>query len=207
MATMSPGDWRRSSPPVADLDELAVAIRVGAVLEELGIEYALGGGLASSLQGEPRSTNDIDIAVRLDPPRVRQLIERLGPEFVADEEGMTEAVRRGRPYHAYFLPLVIKIDFFPRGSTAFDRCELSRRVRLTVGERGSLFVATPEDNLLRKLLWFLAGGQVSDRQWRDILGLIRTSPHGLDRTYLDEWAPALGVPELLERALAQASES
>jgi hypothetical protein len=186
------------------LDELTVAIRVGAVLDELGIDYALGGGLASSLQGEPRSTNDIDLAIRLEPHLIGRLIERLGPEFVADEEGLRDALRRGRAYQAYFLPLVVKIDFFPRGVTAFDRSELARRIRLAVGEHGSLYVATPEDNLLRKLMWFREGGEVSDRQWRDILGLLRTAPKGLDQKYLDQWAASLGVRDLLERAVLQA---
>jgi hypothetical protein len=74
------------------LDEFGVALRVAAVLDELGIEYTLGGSLASSLYGEPRSTNDVDFAVRLEEHHVARLVERLGPEFVVDEGGLREAV-------------------------------------------------------------------------------------------------------------------
>lgn len=189
---------------MAELDEYGVALRIAAVLDELGIEYALGGSLASSLFGEPRSTNDVDFAVKLAEHHVAQLVERLGPEFVVDEEGLREAVRLRGSHNIYFLPLVLKIDLFVRGATPFDRSELARRVRVRVGERGSLYAASPEDTLLRKLVWFREGGEVSDRQWRDVLGVLRVSAIGLDRQYLERWATELGVRDLLERAFDQA---
>jgi hypothetical protein len=190
---------------VAELDEYAVALRVAAVLEELEIEYTLGGSLASSLHGEPRSTNDVDFAVQLDEHQVSRLVERLGPEFVVDEAAFREAVRLGRSYQAYFLPLVLKIDFFVRGTAPLDRSEFARRLRVKVGDRASLYVATPEDSLLRKLVWFREGGEVSDRQWRDVLGILRVSGTELDRSYLERWAGDLGVADLWQRACEQQS--
>jgi hypothetical protein len=189
---------------VADLDEYAVALRVGAVLDELGIEYTLGGSLASSLHGEPRSTNDVDFAVKLEDHDVARLIERLGPEFVVDPQGLREAIRLGRACNIFFLPLVLKIDLFIRGATPFDQSEFARRVRVALGERGSLYTASAEDNLLRKLAWFRQGGEISDRQWRDVLGILRVSGVNLNRTYLEHWAALLGVRDLLERAFDQA---
>jgi hypothetical protein len=100
---------------VSDLDEYGVALLVASVLDELHIEYTLGGSLASSLHGEPRSTNDIDFAVRLEPRHVSALVDRLGPQFVVDETSLREAVRVGRRYQIYFLPFVLKIDLFMRG--------------------------------------------------------------------------------------------
>jgi hypothetical protein len=189
---------------VADLDEYGVALRVAAALDDLGIDYTLGGSLASSLQGEPRSTNDVDFAVRLAEHHVTPLLERLGPDFVVDVEGFRTAVRQRRSYQVFFLPLVLKIDFFVRGTFPFDESEFARRIRIRVDERGSLYAASPEDTLLRKLVWFRQGGEVSDRQWRDVLGLLRASPARLDRAYLDRWATELGVRDLLSQALAQA---
>ncbi len=188
---------------MGDLDEYGVAVRIAAVLEELGVEYTLGGSLASSLHGEPRSTNDIDFSVRLEPAHVSALIDRLGPGFVVDRE-LLEAVRLGRTYQIYFLPLVLKVDLFMRGTSAFDRSEFARRVRVNVGEGASLFAATAEDSLLRKLVWFREGGDISDRQWRDVLGIVRISGPGLDRGYLERWAQPLGVRDLLQRAFRQA---
>jgi hypothetical protein len=189
---------------VADHDEYGVALRVAAALDALGIDYTLGGSLASSLQGEPRSTNDVDFAVRLEEHHVSPLIDRLGPDFVVEAEGLRDAVRRRQSYQLFFLPLVLKIDLFVRGSASFDDSEFARRIRVQVDERGSLFAASPEDTLLRKLVWFRQGGDVSDRQWRDVLGLIRASPSALDRAYLDRWAAELGVGDLLLRAFEQA---
>jgi hypothetical protein len=189
---------------VTDLDEYDVALRVAAVLDELGIEYTLGGSLATSLQGEPRATNDVDFAVRLEEHHVAGLVEHLGPDFVIDEEGLRTAVRRQRSHQFYFLPLVLKIDFFMRGATAFDRSEFARRVRVPLREQSSLCAASPEDNLLRKLVWFRDGGEVSDRQWRDILGVLRVSGARLDRSYLEQWAAELNVSDLLMRAFNQA---
>jgi len=189
---------------VSDLDEYGVAVRVAAVFEELDVEYTLGGSLASSLHGEPRSTNDIDFAVRLEQHHVSALIDRLGPDFVVDEEGLREAVRLGRTYQIYFLPFVLKIDLFMRGTAPLDRSEFARRVRVRIGGSDSLYAATPEDSLLRKLVWFREGGDVSDRQWRDVLGILRISGAGLDWEYLTRWAAQLGVGDLLQRAFDQA---
>lgn len=187
-----------------DLDEYEVALRVAAALDELGIVYTLGGSLASSLQGEPRATNDVDFAVRIEEHHVAGLIERLGPDFVIDAEALRTAIRSRRAYQLYFLPFVLKIDFFMRGATPFDQSEFARRVHVPIGERGGLYAASPEDNLLRKLVWFHEGGEVSDRQWRDILGILRVSTTELDRSYLAHWAEQLTVTDLLTRALNQA---
>ena len=172
------------------------------MFDELGIEYTLGGSLASSLQGEPRSTNDVDFAVNLAEDQVPRLVDRLGSDFVVDADARRAAVKAGRSYQIYFLPVVLKIDLFMRGTTAFDRMEFARRVRVPLDEQ-TLYAASPEDNLLRKLMWFRDGGEVSDRQWRDILGIIRVSGAALDRAYLSRWADQLGVKGFLDRALDQ----
>jgi hypothetical protein len=189
-----------SEPP----DVYDVALRVARALEELGIDYALGGSLASSLQGEPRATNDIDFAARLEERHVAPLAQRLGSDFVIDEEGLRDAIRRKMSHNIFFLPTVLKVDLFMRGGEPFDESELARRKRVTVREGQAVFVASPEDNLLRKLAWFRMGGEVSDLQWRDVLGILRISGPELDRPYLALWAQQLDVADLLARALAQA---
>ncbi|HEU5217072.1 MAG TPA: hypothetical protein VFU23_00335 [Gemmatimonadales bacterium] len=118
---------------------------------------------------------------------------------------LREAVRRRRSANIFYLPAVTKVDLFVRGTEGFDRSEMERRLhyRPVVGAE-AIAVATPEDNLLRKLAWFRSGGEVSDQQWRDILGLLRSGRSALDREYLERWAHTLGVLGLLQRALEQA---
>jgi hypothetical protein len=186
------------------VDEYEVALRVARALEAVGVEYTLGGSLASSLQGDPRSTNDVDFAVRLEERHVELLAATLGDDFDLDEQALREAIRSRGSYNIFFLPSVMKVDLFVRGGEPFDESELARRTEVTIRDGRKLFVATPEDNLLRKLWWYRMGGEVSDRQWRDILGILRASAKALDREYAALWAPRLGVADLLERAIAQA---
>jgi hypothetical protein len=84
----------------------------------------------------------------------------------------------------------------------YDRVSKQRNTRRQLeGSSGRMFlVATPEDVLLRKLQWFRAGGETSDRQWRDVLGVMRAQGENLDHAYLDLWAPELEVDDLLARA-------
>lgn len=187
------------------LDARDLALRVARVFESFGIEYALGGSVASSIQGEPRATNDIDFAVRLREDQVAELIASLGPDFAVDDVAPREAARVGGAENIFFLPDAMKVDLYVRGGTPFDESELSRRRRFPVRPTEELFVASPEDNVLRKLSWFRKGGEVSDRQWRDILGILRVSASELDWAYLRKWAASLGLADLLGRAEQQAA--
>ncbi len=194
-----------TGPPagVGAPDFLDVALRVARALERIGVDYALGGSLAAGIVGEPRATNDIAFAVRLDEGKVAALAAELGDDFAVDVEALRDAVRRGRSYNVYFLPTVIEVDLFVRGGAPFDESELSRSapIELRPGER-PIRVATAEDSLLRKLVWFRQGGEQSETQWRDVLGIARVSGPDLDLDYLRAWAGRLGVGGLLERALA-----
>ena len=103
------------------------------------------------------------------------------------------------------MPLFTKVDLFVAGTAPFDRSELERRGRLEVRAGRSLFVKSPEDSALRKLLWFRAGGGVSERQWRDVVQVLRRSRARLDAAYLDAWAARLGLVDLLARARREAA--
>jgi hypothetical protein len=69
-----------------------------------------------------------------------------------------------------------------------------------------LYVYTAEDILLQKLRWYRMGNEVSDRQWRDILGIVLVQGNALDLAYLSRAAEVLNVSDLLEQALGQARE-
>jgi len=88
----------------------------------------------------------------------------------------------------------------------FDASEFARRRSVEVRPGRRLFVKSPEDTVLRKLLWYRQGGEVSERQWRDVVEVLRQSRAVLDVAYLDAWAGRLGVEGLLERARGEAGE-
>jgi hypothetical protein len=98
----------------------------------------------------------------------------------------------------------LKGDIHVAGATALDDQQLRRRQKVDVGGGRTLHVHPPEDILLQKLRWYRRGGEMSDRQWRDTLGIIRIQGSGLDRDYLHRNAPALQVAGLLDRALNEA---
>lgn len=185
------------------MDVVDVTIRVTSALEQVGVGYFLGGSLASSLQGEPRATNDIDLVVDLTEEQVPALAARLGPEFDVDEEALRRAARERTSWNVFFLPVLTKIDLFVLRPGAFDATEFARRTRVEVRPGQALFVKTPEDTVLRKLLWHREGGSVSERQWRDVVEVLRHSR--LDGGYLDGWAQRLGLAEQLARARAEAA--
>ena len=99
---------------------------------------------------------------------------------------------------------MIKVDIFIPGSEAIDREEMRRRRLQTIADT-QLVVATPEDIVLQKLIWYRKGGEVSDRQLRDVSGILKVQGDRLDWDYLKHWAESLNLSELLQRA-KEASE-
>ncbi len=188
----------------ADADVIDVALLVGSALERVGASYFVGGSVASSLQGEPRSTNDINIVVRLPPASVPEFVKSLGGDFEVDQDMLVDALRTGRCANFFYLPFFTKIDIFPVGRTPYDASEFARRALVAVKGDATLAVKSPEDTILRKLLWYKEGGSRSDRQWRDIQGVLRINQNTLEQSYLTQWATRLGLAELLGKAQREA---
>ena len=91
------------------------------------------------------------------------------------------------------------------GSTPLDESQLQRRRRVQVSSDPDrfLYMHPPEDILLQKIRWFRMGGETSDRQWRDILGIVKVQGDRLDRDYLQRNAMLIGGEDLLRRALGE----
>lgn len=187
-------------------ETLSVVIQVAHALERAGVEYMVGGSVASSAHGEPRSTRDVDFAVRMTETDVPRFVEALGPDFAVDEVAICNATRMGRSVNIFFLPSFMKIDLFIRGQDEYDRSEFSRKAEIEFASGVRLCASSPEDILLWKLRWYRMGGEVSDQQWRDVLGLLRVSGSVMEMDYVRAWAVRHGVDDLLDRALIQAAD-
>jgi hypothetical protein len=188
----------------AGIDALDVALAVARAVEAVGGAYFVGGSIASSLQGEPRATNDVDVVVELPLGRIGAFVAALGGDFEVDVEMLREALLHGGSCNVFFLPSLMKVDLFAVGPSPFDEIEFTRRRRVQVRASGeTLVLKTPEDSVLRKLLWYRAGGEVSERQWRDVVEVLRVSGGSMDQGYLASWASRLGLAALVARARAE----
>ena len=187
------------------IDPIAVAQSVVRVLDALGIAHTIGGSIASSFAGEPRSTIDIDFVVALDEARVQALVDALSGDFYADAEALRRAVRARTSANLIHQRTMLKVDLFVAGGTPLDAQQLARRRAVRLESGVTIHIHPPEDILLQKLRWYRLGGEVSDRQWRDVLAIVRVQGEQLDRDYLRVNAPILDVADLLTRALEAGS--
>lgn len=191
-----------------DSEALGVTRLVTAALDALGVAYVIGGSLASIVHGMVRTTMDADIIAELQPHHAAALVAALGDDFYTPGEAVIrEAIERRGSFNLIHLATMFKVDIFLPQARAFDRQQLARRIGEQVGGAAGerVWLLSPEDVVLAKLEWFRLGGESSERQWRDVLGVIVTQSAALDTSYLREWAGRLGVSDLLERALAEAA--
>jgi hypothetical protein len=186
---------------VTPTDPIAVAQLVAAVLETVGIPYLIGGSVAASLRGEPRSTLGLDVMIDADVTTIAALVGRLTDQFYVDETSALDAVTRHGSFNAIHIDTSMKVDFFIAEDERFAKDQLRRREKVAIRPGVELYFYTAEDLIVRKLLWFRSGGETSDRQWRDVMGILRVNAN-LDLPLLRSAADAAGVRDLLERALA-----
>lgn len=186
-------------------DLWAAVLPVVEVLEALGIPYHMGGSVASSFTGIARATQDADLVADLRPEHAAPLAEALQGTYYADLERIVHAIQTRSSFNVIHLGTAYKVDVFVSKGTPFARENMARRVPLEIPGLGrSLYISSPEDIVLHKLLWYTDGGGVSDRQWYDLQGVLRMRGRTLDLTYLWTWAERMEVTELLRRALEEA---
>lgn len=178
-------------------------VAIGRVLDTLGVSWVLGGSLASSLVGEPRATMDIDVAVALDLVHVDQLVVAVAGDYYVSPELAREAVVRHSSFNLIHFESGMKIDLFPLSDDPLDRRQLAGRQKVELSSGVSVWVGAAPDQVLRKLRWFQLGGEASERQWRDVLSILRVQGDRIDRDRLLIDAEPLGLGELVERALSE----
>jgi hypothetical protein len=176
------------------IDPIALATAVAKFLDELRIPYVIGGSVASSLYGEPRSTLDLDMMIDADEKQVAELVARLRDEFYVDRDDALEAARQRTSFSAIQTATSMKIDFFLTENEPFAQKQMSRRRQIA-----HLHFYAPEDLIVRKLMWYRTGGEQSERQWRDVAGILRVSKEQIDFGYLRQAAAKVTVADLLAR--------
>lgn len=187
---------------------LDLVLQVAAMLDELGIDWVLGGSVASSIFGEPRSTVDVDVAIRMGPDAVEQLLEHAKADFYVPGDSARAAVRAHGAFNLLDTKHGLKVDLFVLGDGLLDRSQLERRVRFQVPDsEDEIWVTAPEDQVLRKLDWYRLANMESDRQWRDVLGLLAVQRGSLDVDYMTTTAREVGLADLLGQALEDAELS
>ena len=191
---------------MTDSDLVAALRPVADALDALRVRYYLGGSIASSAHGVARASLDADVVAALEPAHVDPLTNRLLSAYYIPVDRLRSAVTARSSCNLIHLATMFKIDVFVSKGRPFDR-QAAERARLqAIDETPNaprFPVASPEDTVLAKLEWFRLGGETSERQWWDIVGVLKVTDDA-DRTYLRRWAVSLGVLDLLERALVDA---
>jgi hypothetical protein len=171
---------------------IAVALTLTGVLDKLGIRYVVGGSLASSMHGIPRSTQDLDLLVELPD------------DFFIDRDMALDAVARHGSFNILHLKTMFKVDLFVSGGGPLLVDEMERAEEVDLGDPPRpVRVCSAEDVVVLKLDWFNKGGRVSERQWRDLVGVLTVQGSRVDLSYVRQWAGRLGLADLLERALRE----
>jgi len=188
-------------------DPIAVTLLVIDALDALGVPYLIGGSLASAVHGVLRATMDTDLVADLRLEHAEPLARALGGTFYVDAESIREAVLHQRSFNVIHLETMFKVDVFVVKNRPFHHSQMERRMAQVIATDPdrTAYVATAEDTILAKLEWYRMGGDVSERQWRDVLGVMKVQADRLDLAYLRQWAAQLNVSDLIERALVEAA--
>ena len=172
--------------------------------EALGIRYYISGSLASSAHGLPRTTRDVDLVAALFESHIEPLVSRLEQDYYIDADMIRDAMHHRMAFNVLYLATMLKIDIFPLLNEPFAlsafRRATSRPLDFGQGQQ-PMRLATAEDIVLHKMRWYELTQRSSERQWLDILGVLKVQQDNLDLEYVTHWAKNFGLVDLLEQAL------
>lgn len=178
--------------------------QVARMLDDMGIRYVVVGSFASSARGTPRATIDADILAEVTLSHVRTLANQLAGEYYADEIAIRRAVLDRSMFNAIHLETMFKVDLYV-SSSGFDEQQLLRRLPeyIKPDSTDPVYVATAEDTVLAKLVWFRKGAEMAEKHWLDVLGILGIQKGQLEVDYLTKWAVTLGISDLVEKAITE----
>jgi hypothetical protein len=180
-----------------------------SALDQMGIAYALRGSFASSFYGVPRNTLDADLAVVPFSGREAEFCQHFADGYYVSLPAVIEANRQRATFNMISHETGFKIDLFVEKDRTFEHSLMSRRRMVSLGHPHEFPAAmvSPEDVILLKLEleWYRLGGEISDRQWSDVLNVLRVQADQIDQDYLSRWAAQIGVLDLLDRIRSELS--
>ncbi|OGW59614.1 MAG: hypothetical protein A2Y48_00325 [Nitrospirae bacterium RIFCSPLOW2_12_42_9] len=188
-------------------DILTAIIPVVEAFEKLGTHYYIGGSVASSAYGIARATLDVDMVSDLKTQHVHSLVTMLEASYYIDEEMILEAIKNRSSFNLIHLDTMLKVDVFIVKEGLYHKESFKRRRKDTMDEDEAsveFYLASPEDIILNKLDWYRMGGCISDRQWHDVIGVLKVQQNLLDMEYLQYWASELELTNLLKQAYSDA---
>lgn len=178
-------------------------------LDALCVRHYVGGSIASSAHGVARASIDADVVAELGSEQAARFVAALAESYYVSAERVRDAIARRASFNVIHLETMVKVDVFVSKDRPFDRRVMERAKPHQVEQAGGgvLPLASAEDIVLLKLEWYRRGGEVSERQWTDVAGVLDASGATLDLAYLKHGAIELGVADLLARALEAAGLS
>lgn len=177
---------------------------VADALDALSIPFYIGGSVATIFYNMDRATNDIDLLADMRVEHAIPLESRLIDAYYVDAAMIRQAVARHISFNVIHFGTGLKVDIFTLKAAPYPQEQMRRRIMAPLVSGGRLFpVAAAEDTILAKLDWYRIGGEMSDRQWNDIKGLLRNKDEDLDYLYMVQWAKQIGVSDLLSRAVKE----
>jgi hypothetical protein len=186
-------------------DPTAIASLLAQILNTANIPYYITGGVAAIAHGEPRATIDLDVVIGIDLADLPILAANFEAQgfYVA---GLTDVMAGSlRCLSITHLETIENIDLMISGREKYDLIKFDRARAYTLPGSGEIAIASPEDVIISKLIWRRTSQ--SDKQWRDILGILKVQQEKLDFGYLREWVERFGLDEDWQRAKIEAGVS
>jgi len=185
-------------------DPIYLARKLAVILESLNIPYYIGGSVASSLQGELRYTEDLDLVINIQANQVQSILNVLSKDFYISDIAVDDAIRgRTSSFNVIDLETTEKADMFVMRNDGFAISKMERKqlyIPVNRPTSDGIYLCSPEDTILQKLVWYRMTKNESQRQWRDVLGVMKLQGDRLDFEYLQKWAEELSLSDLLETA-------
>ncbi len=176
------------------------------VLDRLDIRYLVTGSTATIAYGEPRFTNDIDVVVEMRREQVDAFCSAFpAAEYYCSKDALVQAIQQRFQFNILHARSGMKIDVIIAGDTEFDRTRFARRLRLASSDNSDVWFASPEDVIIKKMVYYKEGQ--SEKHIRDILGVLKVRAEKVDRGYITAWAEQMELAEIWRDILARVDKS